>query len=208
MARAAGWDARGIEPSERGVRAAREVHGVALERATVEDARVEPGSLDAVVLWHVLEHLDDPLDALVRVRGWLRPGGALLLGVPNVASWQARLGGARWYHLDAPRHRTHFTPVGLEALERRAGLRPGPVHHVLAEHNPFGAWQTLVNCATTQPNALYLALKRAAPLAPRDALLTAAALPLLPVAVLGELLAGLARRGGTIAAVAYAPSRS
>src|SRR4051812_4722180 len=117
-ARGAGYAARGIEPSARGVEAA----GAVVERAGWQDAEVAPASLDAVSFWHVLEHLDDPGAAVARAAGWLRPGGVLLAGTPNLASWQARWSGGAWYHLDVPRHRVHFTPRGLEALLRRAGL--------------------------------------------------------------------------------------
>src|SRR6185503_19729270 len=160
--------------------------GVALERAGWEDAVVAPGVLDAMCFWHVLEHLDAPGAAVERAAGWLRPGGVVLVGVPNLDSWQAWVGGDRWYHLDVPRHRVHFTPRGVDALLRRAGLEPLRVHHVLAEHNPFGLWQSAVSRATTTPSWLYHALKRNAPLRSRDAVITAAALPLAPVAALAE----------------------
>ncbi len=201
QARAAGWQAEGIEPSLRGVEGARAL-GIELERAGVGDASVPDGSLDAATLWHVMEHLDAPGPALERVAAWLRPGGALLVGVPNLGSGQARVGGARWYHLDVPRHRTHFTVAGVHALLRRCGLEIVATHHVLAEHNPFGLWQSLVSRATRTPSWLYHALKRNAPLRSRDAVVTAAALPLAPVAALAEVALGLAGRGGTIAVVA------
>lgn len=200
-ARAAGYDARGIEPSARGVEGALAAYGVELERAGIEDAAVPAGSLDAVSLWHVLEHVDDPGAALDRVAVWLRPGGALLVGVPNLASVQARVGGPRWYHLDLPRHRTHFTPAGLRALLAARGFEVVREHHVLAEHNPFGMWQSLVNRATRRPSYLYNLLKRNAPTASPDLLVTVLALPLAPLAAVAELIAGLARRGGTIAVV-------
>jgi len=192
-ARAAGWTARGLEPAPRGAG----VPGV--EPISLEEAGVAAGSLDAVTLWHVLEHLDDPAGALARVAGWLRPGGVLLVGVPNLASLQARAGDPVWFHLDVPRHRTHFTPAGLRALARATGLEPLHTHHVLGEHNPFGLWQSLVSRLTPTPSWLFHALKRNAPLTARDALPTALALALAPAAALGELAAGLARQGGTIA---------
>jgi SAM-dependent methyltransferase len=201
QARAAGWEADGIEPSLRGVAGAR-AHGIELAQAGIEDARVEPASLDAASLWHVLEHLDDPGAALERIAGWLAPGGLLLVGVPNLGSVQARAGGARWYHLDVPRHRTHFTVNGLHALLGHHGLQPVATHHVLAEHNPFGLWVSVVSRATRIPSWLYHALKRNAPLRSRDALVTAAALPLVPLAVAAELAFAFARRGGTVAVVA------
>ena len=201
QARAAGWDADGIEPSQRGVAGARAL-GVELQRAGIGDAVVAPASLDAITLWHVLEHLDDPGGALARIAGWLRPGGLLVVGVPNLASVQARAGGARWYHLDVPRHRTHFTVAGLQALLPRHGLEPVAAHHLLAEHNPFGLWQSLVSRATRTPSWLYHALKRNARLRSRDAVVTALALPLAPVAVAAEVAFALARGGGTVAVVA------
>jgi SAM-dependent methyltransferase len=191
-ARAAGWDARGIEPFPRGV-------APHVEAASVDGAEVAPGSLDAVTLWHVLEHLDDPEAALRRIRGWLAPDGVLLVGVPDLASLQARLGGPRWYHLDLPRHRTHFTLTGIEVLLGRAGFRVERSEHRLLEHNPFGMWQSLVSRVTPTPSWLYGLLKRTAPVSARDALPTLLLLPLAPPALLLERAAGAAHRGGTVA---------
>jgi len=196
-ARRAGWTAHGIEPSARGVAAAASVHGVALERATIEGAGVAPGSADAVVCWHVLEHVEDPAAALRAIHGWLRPGGALVVGVPNRASLQAWIGGPRWFHLDVPRHRTHFTPRGLRALLQRTGFGVEQERHVLLEHNPLGMWQTLAGRATRDPSYLFGLLKRTAPLDARDLAVSLALLPLLPAAAAVEALAGALGRGGT-----------
>jgi SAM-dependent methyltransferase len=202
-ARAAGYDAFGIEPSVRGTEAAAAL-GVDVRRAGLEDAEIEQGSVDAATLWHVLEHLDEPAPALDRLHGWLRPGGGLLVGVPNLASWQARLGGARWYHLDVPRHRIHFTPAGLSALLGRHGFQVVRAEHRLLEHNPFGMWQSAVTRGTRHPSYLYNLLKRNAPLDARDLAITLAALPLAPVAAAIESLAARTGHGGTIAVVARA----
>ena len=200
-ARAAGYDASGIEPSLRGVEAATAA-GAPVDRVAIEQAAIAPGSVDAVTLWHVLEHLDDPGGALERISRWLAPGGALLVGVPNLASLQARLGGERWYHLDVPRHRTHFTPHGLEKLLARTGFSTVRTHHVLLEQNPFGMWQTLVSRVTTHPSYVYNVLKRNAPVRSPDLAISLAAVPLVPAAVALELVAGLSGHGGTVAVLA------
>jgi len=200
-ARAAGWDATGIEPSERGASAAAAA-GAPVQRASIAGATVAGDSIDVVTLWHVLEHLDDPGAALARIRSWLRPGGTLLVGVPNLDSWQARIGGARWYHLDVPRHRVHFTVTGIETLLVHSGFEPVRTEHRLLEQNPFGMWQSIVNRFTRTPSYLYNLLKRNAPLRSIDALVTVAALPLAPVAALVEAAAELVDRGGTVAVVA------
>ena len=187
-ARAHGFpDAIGIEPSARAP--APHVEAVALEDAAF-------AGLGAITLWHVLEHVEDPGAALERLRGWLRPGGVLLVGVPDLDSLQARIGGPRWYHLDLPRHRTHFTSRGVRMLLERTGFRVGTVDDRLLEQNPFGLWQSAVSRVTPTPSWLYHALKRNAPLRAADAIPTALALPLLPVVV-------AARPRGTVAVTAY-----
>jgi 2-polyprenyl-3-methyl-5-hydroxy-6-metoxy-1,4-benzoquinol methylase len=203
-ARRAGYDAEGIEldPARAAAAAAA---GAPVRAVGIEDADVPAGSLDAVVCWHVLEHVAHPAAAAARLAGWLRPGGVLLAGTPNLASLQARIGGARWYHLDLPRHRTHFTVAGLHALLRGAGLETVATHHVLAEQNPYGMWQSLVNRATPTPSYLFRFLKREVPLHPGELATSLIAVPLLPLAALAELAAGLAGRGGTVAAVTRMP---
>ncbi|HEY6526900.1 MAG TPA: class I SAM-dependent methyltransferase [Solirubrobacteraceae bacterium] len=205
-ARAAGYDAFGIEPAQRGLQRAAAL-SVPVLPVTIEAAEIPAGSLDAVTLWHVLEHVTDPGVALERIAGWLVPGGGLLVGVPNLASLQAQVGGERWYHLDVPRHRTHFTPAGLTRLLERSGLAPVAVHHLLLEHNPYGMWQSAVNRLTRDPSYVYNVLKRNAPPVSRDLAVSALALPLAPLAAAAELAAGASRRGGTIAVLARRAAR-
>jgi SAM-dependent methyltransferase len=206
---AAGYDAWGIEPSPGG-RAAAAAIGARLEPGTVEDAEVGPRSVDAVVLWHALEHLAAPDEALRRVRPWLAAGGRLVVAVPNLAGLQARLGGDRWFHQDVPRHRTHFTASGIAALVERTGFRVRGLSHVLIEQNPLGMWQTLLNRICAERDFAFRLLKRDLAGVPplrraRDLAVTAVAgAPLAPVAIALELAAGLAGRGGSVVVEAEA----
>lgn len=50
-----------------------------------------PASFDVVVCADVLEHLADPAAGLSSAARLCRPGGAVVISVPNVAYWQARL---------------------------------------------------------------------------------------------------------------------
>lgn len=197
----AGYDAVGLEPSARGARTAAG-RGAAIVRGSIEEASFADGSFDAITLWHVLEHLDDPAAALEHLSRWLQGSGTILVGVPNLASLQARIGGDRWYHLDVPRHRVHFTAVGLHRLLGDHGFEVLDTHHLLLEHNPFGMWQSLVNRITRRPSYLYNLLKHNAPVLSRDLAVTLAASPLVVPAALAELAAGMLGRGGTIAVLA------
>lgn len=49
---------------------------------------------DAIVMAHVLEHLDDPVSILRRAGGWLAPGGSIHAIVPNAGSLNRRVGRA------------------------------------------------------------------------------------------------------------------
>jgi SAM-dependent methyltransferase len=206
---AAGYRVSGIEPSRSAWALARDA-GVPVENVGVEAATIEAGGQDAVVLWHVLEHLDDPEGVLRRVRRWLAPGGRVVVGCPNLDSLQARIGGDAWFHQDVPRHRSHFTARGLGLLLDRTGFHLERVRHVVIEQNPLGMWQTLLNRLTRQRDVGFRFLKRDLAAMPRrdrrlDVAVTALAGPLLaPVAVALELGAGLAGRGGTVVVEATA----
>jgi SAM-dependent methyltransferase len=196
-----GYDARGIEPSRRSAELARAA-GLAVERRGVLEH--DDADLDAVVMWHVLEHLDEPAAALAAVRSWLRPGGVLLVGVPNAASLQAAIGGDGWLHWDAPRHRVHFTSDGLGRLLARSGFEPVRTRHWVLEQNLHSMWMALLVRLGMRPGFPFHWLKRNIPATPRDVALTALGVPLLAPAVALEALAAAARRGGTIAVVARA----
>jgi SAM-dependent methyltransferase len=117
-----GWDVTGLEPSEDACEEARE-RGVHSVRGTLTTTAGElPGGYDAIVFQHSLEHVAEPAADLAEARGLLRDGGLLLVSLPNFGSGQRRRFGARWFHLDLPRHRTHFSPKGLELLLRRQGF--------------------------------------------------------------------------------------
>ena len=91
-AKAVGWAVVGIELDQAWLEL---LAGDSASRSSSGDA-VSPsvgGTFDAITMWHVLEHLPDPRAALDRAAALLRPGGTLIVSVPNNDSLQARLGG-------------------------------------------------------------------------------------------------------------------
>jgi SAM-dependent methyltransferase len=119
---ARGWRMTGVEPSPSACSAA-SARGIEALCGTLSTVALEPGAYDAVVFRHSLEHTTDPMRALEAAAGALSSGGLVLITVPNFAGWQARRFRGRWYHLDLPRHRVHFTPAALERALTGAGLR-------------------------------------------------------------------------------------
>lgn len=119
---ARGWRAEGVEPSPDAVRAARE-RGVGARAGTLSSLTLDSSAYDLVTFMHSLEHTFDPVADLRRAAGAMRPGAMLAVTVPNFGGAQARLFGSRWFHLDVPRHRHHFTAAGLRSALGTAGLR-------------------------------------------------------------------------------------
>jgi SAM-dependent methyltransferase len=118
---ARGWRMTGVEPSEAACSVAAR-RGVETRHGVLATVAVEAGAYDAAVLRQSLEHTDNPLGDLRRVHAALRPGGVVAISVPNFGGWQSRRFQGRWYHLDLPRHRTHFTADALERVLQAAGF--------------------------------------------------------------------------------------
>lgn len=82
------------------------------------------GLFDAVTFHHSLGHVVEPHEDLRRARALLKPGGRVLVAVPNFGSRASKRMGETWWALDTPRHRTHFTKAGIQAAMIGAGLSP------------------------------------------------------------------------------------
>ncbi len=115
-----GWTAAGVDPSDAAVQVARE-RGIDARVGTIHSADLPVDEFDVVTMLHALEHVIDPVGDLRAARAVARPGGRLIVVVPNFDSWQRRRFGSRWFHLDVPRHRTHFTSDSLRLACEAAG---------------------------------------------------------------------------------------
>jgi 2-polyprenyl-3-methyl-5-hydroxy-6-metoxy-1,4-benzoquinol methylase len=117
-----GYEAYGLEPSAWAAEQAREL-GADVTTGTLEQWQAtHAGQVDAIVSWHVLEHVHEPRELLSRMRDVLRPGGLLLLEVPNYASAAAPLDTFAWIGSALEDHVHHFTPASLTALLEQEGF--------------------------------------------------------------------------------------
>jgi SAM-dependent methyltransferase len=121
LMRRRGWDVRGCDTSPAAIGRARG-RGVDVQQGSVATAAFPDAFFDAVTLWHVLEHLADPVSELNEVARILKPDGVLAIEVPNAGSPTFRLCGSRWFPLDVPRHLMHFTRTSITELLRRCGF--------------------------------------------------------------------------------------
>lgn len=148
-----GWQVIGSERTEEAAQIARDQFGLTVLGGGIET--LDPNaSFDLILLNQVLEHLEDPSATVAILAARLKPGGRLIINVPNFASWQARFGGRCWFHLDPPRHLHHFSSPALTALAGRHRLEIERISYVSPEHDPYGWVQSALNRLDRRSNRL------------------------------------------------------
>jgi SAM-dependent methyltransferase len=176
----------------------------------LRDANYPADYFDQVIIWHVLEHVADPRATIEEIHRILKPGGEIVVAVPNFSSLQARWSGPAWFHLDLPRHLYHFPSAGLAKLLEECGFRVESSHHFSLRQNPFGWVQSALNkLPGLRRNSLYELLHRRngdrVPFGLMTRLaLYAAFVAGMPIALLIEIAASLLRTGATVHFVAWA----
>jgi len=116
-----GWSAEGLDPSAEAVATA-QARGVRARKATLSEARLEPGSFDAITFRLVFEHLRDPVTALAECRRALEPGGVLWIATPSLDSEAHRVFRRNWISLEPPRHAVVYTASALRRLLEATGF--------------------------------------------------------------------------------------
>ncbi|SNV46906.1 bifunctional 3-demethylubiquinone-9 3-methyltransferase/ 2-octaprenyl-6-hydroxy phenol methylase [Chryseobacterium taklimakanense] len=79
-------------------------------------SEIEDGSLNAITMWHVFEHIDNQANMLHNFYKKLKNNGLLIIAVPNHTSFDARYYKEFWAAYDVPRHIYHFSKSGMEKL--------------------------------------------------------------------------------------------
>jgi SAM-dependent methyltransferase len=132
------WNIYGVEISPFASQIARERFNLEIFTGTLEQATYPDEFFDAVTLWDVFEHLHDPARTLMEIHRILKPKGILVVRVPNIISWDARIFGQYWAGLDAPRHLFVFNPSTLSTLLQKGGFEVKKIGC------PIGSYPTFV----------------------------------------------------------------
>jgi SAM-dependent methyltransferase len=119
-----GWEAMGVEISQRGLNYARDRLAVNVYPGPLERAGLPEGHFDAVTAFYVVEHLPDPITFLKECHRILKLGGLLLLRYPHTTPVKdlLRLLGIENQLYDLPAHLSDFSPETLQRLLERVGF--------------------------------------------------------------------------------------
>ncbi len=131
-ARTAGFDVMGCDLSSPICEYVRRKYGITMHGEHLAMLEGE-NSFDLVVMNHVLEHVNKPIEFMREVHRLLTPGGVVHIAVPNIACWEANLAGWTSYE---PYHLVYFDPQTIEKTVTAAGLM---IEHITT-HDSFSGW--------------------------------------------------------------------
>lgn len=112
VAKKDGWDATGIEPSEK-------AKSIAINKGVNFSnnlSDLKDNSFDVITMWHVLEHVPNLDEYILELKRLLKPTGTILIAVPNFKSFDAEYYGRFWAAYDVPRHIWHFSKTAIKKL--------------------------------------------------------------------------------------------
>jgi 2-polyprenyl-3-methyl-5-hydroxy-6-metoxy-1,4-benzoquinol methylase len=117
-----GFTVKGMEPGEKARNFARTTHGIDVTENL--DRLLESGQkFDGITMWHVLEHIHELNESIIKIKKLLAGGGTLVVAVPNANSPDAQHYAAWWAAYDVPRHLYHFTSDTIRQLFAKHGMQ-------------------------------------------------------------------------------------
>jgi 2-polyprenyl-3-methyl-5-hydroxy-6-metoxy-1,4-benzoquinol methylase len=130
LAKQNGWVVNGTECSEHAAKFAGERLGIHVFHGELAAAGYPEGSYDVVTMWHVLEHVTNPMVYLREIHRILKPSGLLVLAVPNVDDLVMQAAYRLWKGrkmklfspLDREVHLYHFSPKTLRNYIDKTGF--------------------------------------------------------------------------------------
>lgn len=129
LLRRIGFKVFGLEIDKNAVSIARK-KGLDVRLGTFEATEgYDDNYFDSIRLYHVIEHLSDPVECLRIARRKLKIGGELIMTTPNAHCLSRFIFGRYWSSLDSPRHLFIFNPRLLSFLARKEGFQVASIEY-------------------------------------------------------------------------------
>ena len=154
-AKNAGFQPAGVEPNKITADIANK-NGLNVFHGFLAECNFEKNSFDVLRLGDVLEHSNDPHKLINECKEFLKPGGLLVISIPNMDSNWARstyplkkLFGLPWSLLEPPHHLLYFSKNNLDLFFENKGFkpvtawyhRPPRLKYELGATHLFGKWK-------------------------------------------------------------------
>lgn len=179
--------------------------GLEVYNKDILDLRLKNESFDAITIWHVLEHVQQPLKYLPLFFRLLRPGGTLIIEVPNYGSWTMGISGVNWLGLDLKYHLTYYTVDSLKKFAVDSGFIVKKVRTFSLEYSTFVSAQSLAS-KLTGTNNLFFSMTQGEKVG-REVVLDMFLIGiLLPICFLVNLVLYYSKNGEVIVLVAQKPN--
>jgi len=127
-AAAQGWEAHGLEPLAGHATYARAKYHLDIKADVLGDDTFPPNFFDAITAFQVFEHLTQPVQTLSQLVRCLRPGGIILIEVPNIDTWSVKLLKNKHRHF-VQDHLFFFSAKTLTNMASKCGLEPVEISH-------------------------------------------------------------------------------
>ena len=124
-----GWEVSGIELSPHAVTTGKTVFNLDLMQNDIDKVDLTPNSYDVIIMKMFLEHVYSPRTVLKKAAQWLKPGGQLIMVVPDISGFEARLFGNFFYSLHLPNHLYHFSPETVRDYLQKNGFKISRIAH-------------------------------------------------------------------------------
>lgn len=129
-----GYDAEGLDISDDAALYIRNELKMPVAVGAIGNAHYENGAFDIITMWHSLEHCADPREYLEKAWQWLKPGGLLVVDIPNYRGTDAQKTWDSWKGWQLPYHLYHFTPDTLISLLEKYGFQTMRTKDYLSEY--------------------------------------------------------------------------
>jgi 2-polyprenyl-3-methyl-5-hydroxy-6-metoxy-1,4-benzoquinol methylase len=148
-AQKAGYEVAGLEISEFAVAYAKKEFELDIQQNCLENAEFPENSFDIVTLWHTLEHMPHPDITLRKAYQLLKPGGHLIVAVPNLddiigQGFYRLMQGhyCQFYTPDSKEpHLYHFTTASLKNLLAKCRFKISSIDADFCQIHPY--WRVI-----------------------------------------------------------------
>ena len=117
-----GWQITGTEISAKASDRANQTLGDHILVGDILSLDLQENSFDVITIYHVIEHLIDPIPTLEKIKKLLKPEGIAFIETPNTGSLGARIRGKKWSHIIPPEHITYFDIYSLKYALKTAEI--------------------------------------------------------------------------------------